>query len=93
MVSTKKALDCLVANGLASAWKMNKYKEYSSPEVQSDKLSVSYETYGKNRFIYFRCKSPEIAKEVCHALREAGGKPGLNWNGGLSQGCIELPVS
>jgi hypothetical protein len=93
MISTKKVLDSLVAKGLASSWQMKKYDDHSSPAVQSDKLFISNETYGKRSFLYFYCQTPEIAKELCQALREAGGEPGLNWNGGIPKGCVELQVS
>jgi hypothetical protein len=97
MITVKKALEALCVSGLATSWiKKNEQSgscRYSDYAVKSDDFSLSNETYGKRSFIYFRCRSPEIASLVIKVLRENGGNPGTSWNGGLEKGHIEMQVS
>jgi len=98
MLSATKTMDILACNGFVKSWKRIKTDEYgfkvSTFKIDSEKLSfVENETYGKKSFLYFICKTPIIAKELADVLRQQGGKPNLDWNGGLKTGCIEFPVS
>lgn len=97
MITVKKVLDAVVSSGLASSYKKIKEKEYGFSttyfHVESDHLSISNETYGKKSFVYFYCKSKEIAWKLVEILRKAGCEPGLSWNGGPANGCLELRVS
>ena len=97
MISVKKVLDHLVSKGFASSWRRYTYKDYGANNtgfrVNSDRFSMSDETYGEKSFIYFRCKSSDDAYEMIKAIREIGGKPDTSWNGGPDKGCFDLPVS
>jgi hypothetical protein len=97
MITAKNALEALCRAGLATSWTRKtegrgNYR-YSDYTVKSDTFSLSNETYGPRSFIYFRCKSPEIAHLIIKILRENGGNPGTSWNGGPEQGHIEMQVS
>lgn len=83
MITTTNALNALKENGLITDWKMKSYREddlkWQSPVVTSDKVSVSNETYGKESFLYFHAKTPELAKEIAKVLGTIGGKPNFGW--------------
>lgn len=97
MITAKKALDAVVSSGLATSYKKTRSKEYGHTatyfNLESDQLSVSNETYGKKSFLYFRCKSEDVAWKLVEILKRAGCNPGLGWNGGPASGCVELQVS
>ena len=97
MITVKNTLEALCRAGLATSWKrktegsgMYRYSDYT---VKSDAFDLSDETYGARSFLYFRCRSPELARLIIKVLRENGGKPETSWNGGLEQGHIEMQVS
>ena len=98
MITVSKALDTLVSKGFASSWKKVKHREYGHVVcgivVNSDKFSLSNETYGKKSFLYFRCKTSDLAYEIRSALKEIGATfEGDSWNGGMEAGNFELRVN
>lgn len=96
MVTAKNALESLVSAGLITSFRRRKEDEYGFSVTVFDvegEIYVSNETYGKKSFLYFSCKSPETAKRVLSTLRSLGAKPGTDWNGGLTRGCLDLRVS
>jgi hypothetical protein len=102
MVSVKKVLDALKEAGQISDWKWNKIAEswaedgslmVWSPSVFGEGVSVSDETYGKKSFLYFSCKTDEIAKAIATVIRSIGGKPGFDWRGSDNLQTFDLRVS
>jgi hypothetical protein len=97
MITAAKAYDALVRAGFASSYKKSKLKMDDVTEtcfdIESDSFGSSNETYGKKSFLYFRCKSEEVARKMIDVLRNAGGKPSDNWNGGVKNKCFQMQVS
>ena len=100
-ITVQKALDTLAAKGHINKWQRQKVDEYghtvTNIVVESNTVSVSNETYGEKSFLYFQClkdgrPSPEITQQVMTTLREVGGNPSGEWNGGLKNGCFEMRV-
>jgi hypothetical protein len=96
MITTKNALNALKEKGVIADWHMANYREddlaWKSPVVKSDKVNVSNETYGKTSFLYFRAKTPELAKEIATTLKAVGGNPDFGWCADDPK-CFDLQVS
>ena len=83
MITTKQALDALKNAGLIQSWRWviegeGDCKE-TIPYVKSTHLVVSDETYGKDSFLYFTCKSQAAADKAAEVLHREGGDPNFNW--------------
>lgn len=97
MITAKNALDALCKAGFAKNWRKKTEHErghrVTDFTVDSDAFRISNETYGKRSFLYFYCLNKEMAYKIVEILRQAGGNPGVSWNGGPDKGHLEMQVS
>jgi hypothetical protein len=86
MLSTKRAAEVLIKNGLADnfEWELDYYDvqrtlKFNRPILQSKYFALSCEIYGKKAELYFYCMDVSIANLLASILQEAGGCPDFKW--------------
>ena len=78
----------MMEKGLIKSWKRSRVDEgygshklmCSCPQVVSDCISVSDETYGRRSHLYFVCTNYLTLTIARTAIRRVGGKPNSDWN-------------
>jgi len=107
-ITAKKALDALVAKGLAESWRKFRVKEsplkmlgrkgfdefsVTSLKVNGAKFRLSSESWCKQSFLIFSFDTFEAACQVRDVLKEAGGKPRfIGWTCGEARERLQLQV-
>ena len=80
-MSATKVMNTLLEAGLISSWKWKQDTEFDCSEIciDSNDFDLTDETYGKDSFLYFACKTMKIAKRVKECLRKIGLNPNGGW--------------
>jgi len=100
-INTEKILDALQGAGLIESFTKNTYHDElrdvfeTRYKVESSRLSVSHEIYGRDACMYFQVNDEndvQPVREVLAGLGYSDGSINDQWNGADDRGTFEIPV-